>query len=300
VAPGRYRIESIVRDGERSIVFRARDLRLDMQVWLKIFRPEGFGSAEEVARFTWQTRAESQVKSEHVNGILDVGIWAPGSPYIASEFLEGSDLATWLGHRGTLPESQAADFVIQACDALAEAHSLGIVHRDIKPANLFAVERLGIGASIRVLGWDISQTSGPFSTTPETAPSGTTEAPTFVGTPLYMPPEQWQGAPDLDERADIWAIGVTLCELVTGQVPFKGGSAIQIYSAIMAGQPRRLRERFPQLPPGLEAVILKCLQTERETRYQSVAELALTLTEFGSEQCKRLVDRICSMPQRSS
>jgi serine/threonine-protein kinase len=121
----------------------------------------------------------------------------------------------------------------------------------------------------------------------------------IVGTPLYMPPEQWHGVPDLDGRADIWAIGVTLCELLTGHVPFKGGSGMQIYSAIMAGPPQ-LRERFPQLPEGLEAVILNCLQTEREKRCQTVAELALMLAEFGSDQCKRLVDRIGSMPQRNS
>jgi serine/threonine protein kinase len=266
-----------------------------MQVLLEIFRPEGFGSAEEVARFTRETRAKGQLESEHVRRISDVGIWSPGSPYIAREFLEGRDLATWLQYRGALPQSQAVDFVIQACDALAEGHSLGVVHRDIKTANLFAIERPGIGASIRVLGWGISQTSGRFSTTPEPATLGTTEAGTIVGTPLYMPPEQWRGVLDLDGRADIWAIGVTLYELVTGRAQFKGGSLIQIYSAIMAGQPQ-LRERFPQLQ-GLEAVILKCLQTEREKRYQTVAELALRLVEFGSKQCKQLVDRICSMPQ---
>ncbi len=133
--PDRYRIEGIFSDRGRSIVFRARDLQLDVQVLLEIFGPEGFGSAEEVARFTWETRAKGQLKSEHVLRISDVGIWSPGSPYIAREFLEGGDLAAWLHHRGALPQSQAVDFVIQACDALAEGHSLGIVHRDIKPAN---------------------------------------------------------------------------------------------------------------------------------------------------------------------
>jgi serine/threonine protein kinase len=145
VPPDRYRIEGIVSDRGRSLVFRARDLPLDRQVLLEIFGPEGFGSAEEVARFTWETLTKGQLKSEHVRRISDVGIWSPGSPYIAREFFEGRDLATWLQDRGALPQSQAVDFVMQACDALAEAHSLGIVHRDIKPANLFAVGRPGFG-----------------------------------------------------------------------------------------------------------------------------------------------------------
>jgi serine/threonine-protein kinase len=235
-----------------STVFLARDLRLDRQVLLEIFHPEGFGSAEEVARFTWRTRAD-ELKSEHVRRILDAGIWDSGSPYVTSEFLEGRDLAEWLQRRGALPESQAVDFVIQACDALAEAHLLGIVRRDIKPSNLFAVERPSVEASIKVLGWDLWLKLESEATKQKSADNkpegGMVEARVFGGTPLYMPPEQWQGTPDLDARADIWALGVTLCELVTGHVPFEGASLMQLYSVITAGHGQRHRS---VLPPTIE------------------------------------------------
>jgi len=304
VPNGRYRIDGTASVRDVSTVFLARDLRLDRKVLLEIFHPEGFGSAEEVARFTRRTRADGQLESEHVRRILDVGIWESGSPYVASEFLEGRDLAEWLRHRGAIPESQAVDFVIQACDALAEAHSLGIVHRDIKPSNIFALERPGVETSIKILGWDASWKLESEATKQKSADSqpegGTVEARALVGTPLYMPPEQCEGAPDLDVRADIWALGVTLCELVTGHVPFEGRTLPQLYSAMTACQPLRLRERFPPLSAGLEAVILKCLQRERANRFPNVAELAVALLEFGSERSKPLVDRICSITKQDT
>ncbi len=118
----------------------------------------------------------------------------------------------------------------------------------------------------------------------------------MVGTLLYMSPEQWRG--HADERSDIWSLGVTLCELVTGEAPFKARSTLQLHSEVVSGAPLPLRERFPSLPLGIELVIGKCLKTDSTMRYQNVAELAVALREFGSGRAKPLVDRICRLSPR--
>jgi serine/threonine-protein kinase len=171
------------------------------------------------------------------------------------EYLEGCDLAAWLHTYGRLEVAVAVAFILQACDAIAEAHDLGIIHRDIKPANLFAVQRLGVVATIKVLDFGVSKAAGLVPSTAaatEGAVGGAiiTQERVPIGSPCYMSPEQMESARDVDARTDIWALGVTLCELVTGRLPFEGQSLVQVYSRIKSGGRLRLRDSSPHLPRG--------------------------------------------------
>jgi serine/threonine-protein kinase len=287
VVADKYRIGKQIGSGAMGTVFAAHHLLLDQKVAIKFLVPEALGHSDAVARFVREARAAVAIKSEHVVRVLDVALLEGGAPYIVMEYLEGCDLAAWLHVYGRMEVAVAVQFVLQACDAIADAHDLGIIHRDIKPANLFAVQRLGVVETIKVLDFGVSKAAGLFASATsatEGGPGGAviTQERVPIGSPCYMSPEQMESARDVDCRTDIWALGVTLCELVTGHLPFEGQSLVQVYSRIKSGARLRLRDGSPHMPRALEAVILKCLETDREDRYRNVGELAMALAAFGS------------------
>jgi serine/threonine-protein kinase len=293
VVEGRYRIGRLLGSGAMGTVFAAHHILLDQKVAIKFLVPESLGHSDSVARFLREARATATIKSEHVVRVLDVALRDGGVPYIVMEYLEGRDLAAWLRIHGAPEAHVAVDFVLQACDAIAEAHELGIIHRDLKPANMFAVQRDGVVETIKVLDFGISKAPGLVSST---APPGewrpgavVTEERTPIGSPCYMSPEQMESARDVDHRTDIWALGVTLCELVTGHLPFEGQSLVQIYALIKSGLRLRWRE---DAPSGLEAVIRKCLEPERDRRYGSVRDLQAALAPFGLPPTAATAERI--------
>jgi serine/threonine-protein kinase len=181
---------------------------------------------------------------------------------------------------------QAAEFVLQACEAVAEAHSLGIVHRDLKPANLFCIRRPDGMLSVKVLDFGISK----VTTLGSASDAAMTQAAALMGSPLYMSPEQMQSSRDVDTRTDIWALGVVIYELVSGKVPFSGETIPEICIKI-ATTPAPLDALGPSVPPGLGSVIGKCLEKNREERYRSVAELAVALAEFAPARARTSVER---------
>src|SRR5450432_1125506 len=140
-----------------GVVVSAHHLQLDERVAIKFMLREALGNAEAVARFAREARAAVKIKSEHVARVSDVGVLESGAPYMVMEYLDGSDLSAWLKQQGRLPAEQAVDFVLQASEAIAEAHALGIVHRDLKPANLFVIRRPDGALSVKVLDfWKIA------------------------------------------------------------------------------------------------------------------------------------------------
>ena len=291
IVAGKYRIDRLLGAGAMGTVYTAHHILLREKVAIKFLRPEAIGHAESVSRFVREARAVVQIQSEHVVRVRDVDI-EDGRPYIVMDHLEGCDLAALLREKGRLPVDQAVDFIVQTCDAIAKAHELGIIHRDLKPANIFVVRRAGGELSIKVLDFGISKTTGLVSDTlaPEDDPLSAivTEEKVIIGSPFYMSPEQMESARDVDERTDIWALGVTLCQLITGRLPFDGTNLMQVFSQATSDRPLRLRESSPHLSPGHEAVILKCLQRERENRYGSVRELIAALAELGSSRAASL------------
>jgi serine/threonine-protein kinase len=288
VLVGKYRVERVLGAGGMGVVVAAHHLTLDEKVAIKFLLPEMVEDAVSASRFLREARAAVKIKSEHVARVFDVGTLESGAPYMVMEFLEGGDLAGWLRERGPLPIEQTIEFVLQACVAVAEAHRLGIVHRDLKPANLFCIRRPDGQLAIKVLDFGISKMTGV-----EGAVSGADTGPaTLMGSPFYMSPEQMRSATDVDAGTDIWALGVLLHELLSGKVPFHGQTIAEVATKIAVEAPQPLRALRAEVPAGIEAAVLRCLEKNRKKRFPSVGALATALLPFGPRHSAVYVERI--------
>jgi eukaryotic-like serine/threonine-protein kinase len=289
ILAGKYRVDRVLGVGGMGVVVAAHHLHLDERVAIKFLLPESLGNQDAVVRFAREARAAVKIKSEHVARVTDVGTLETGAPYMVMEYLEGQDLAGWLFSKGPLPLEQAVDFLLQACEAIAEAHSIGIVHRDLKPANLFVAELPGGVHSIKVLDFGISKLTGMSASG---AQASATKTSALMGSPLYMSPEQMQSSKDVDARADLWALGVILHELLAGVSPFVADSMPELILKIVSTPPDSLRSRRPDVPVSLETALLRCLEKDRARRYQTVGELSHALAPFGSRRSRHSVERI--------
>jgi serine/threonine-protein kinase len=294
VLAGKYRVEKVLGVGGMGVVVAAHHIALDEKVAIKFLLPETLRNAEAVARFMREARAAVKIKSEHVAHVSDVGQLENGAPYMVMEYLQGGDLADWLRQRGPLAIEQAVDFVLQACVAVAEAHALGIVHRDLKPANLFCLLGADGQLAIKVLDFGISKLTNEAAMGDVSSMTKTTAV---MGSPFYMSPEQLNSAKMVDSRADIWALGVVLYELIAGRPPFDAPSVMELAIRIANDPPRPLGEYRPDAPPELDATIRKCLEKDRNNRFRNVAELALALLPFGPRRSKARVERISGIIQ---
>jgi serine/threonine protein kinase len=278
----KYRVESLVGRGGMGVVVCARHIQLGQTVAIKLLTlpPDEERRDEAIARFLHEAQAAARLRNDHVVRIYDVGQLESGLPFMVMELLSGSDLGSMLDERGPLPEAEAVDYVLQACAGVAEAHQLGIVHRDLKPSNLFVTRRSDGLPLLKVLDFGISkQLSDPSSG--EAAPTFTNTR-TLMGSPNYMSPEQIRDARRVDARADIWALGIILQELMTDAPVFHGESFPGVCAAIVADQPMPVRTMRPDVSERLEAIINRCLQKDVQRRYQSIAELAADLSPLGS------------------
>ncbi len=274
---GKYRIERVLGIGGMGVVVAAHHVELEEKVAIKVLLPELMALEEAVTRFAREARAAVKIKSEHVARVFDVGTLESGAPYIVMELLAGIDLSEWLARTGRLQVETAVDFVLQACVGVAEAHAIGIVHRDIKPANLFCTKKSDGTFTIKVLDFGISKGTG----VPALGASVTQPAQ-VMGSPTYMSPEQIHAPLEVDVQADVWAMGITLYELLAGAAPFGGASVAEVAYRIASERPAPLREFRSDVPEALEAVILRSLEKDKMNRHANVAELAATLSEFGS------------------
>lgn len=286
VLAGKYRVDRILGHGGMGVVVAAHHIRLDERVALKFLLPQALSNAEAVARFDREARAAVKIKSEHVARVTDVGRLDNGAPFMVMEYLEGSDLAGWLHDRGPMSAEQASEFVLQACEAIAEAHALGIVHRDLKPANLFCIRRADGLLSIKVLDFGISKL------TVSGGERDMTRTSAVLGSPLYMSPEQVLTSKGVDARADLWSIGVILYELVTGRLPFEAEAVTELVVKIATAPPTHILQVRQDLPAGFDRVVMHCLEKERERRFQNVAELANALRSFAPARAQGSADRI--------
>jgi serine/threonine-protein kinase len=281
----KYRIERLLGSGGMGFVVAARHVQLDDQVAIKFLSSEMLSNELAVSRFDREARAAARIKNEHVVRVFDVGRLPNGAPYLVMEYLTGGDLGEWLRENGPAPVERAAEFVIQACAALADAHRIGIVHRDIKPSNLFCVEKPGQNPLIKLLDFGISKVSTPID-------GSITDTSMAVGSPSYMSPEQMRSASQVDHRTDIWSLGVVLYELLTNRLPFPGATYPEICLKVVNEPPPRPSTYRADLPPPLEAIILKCLEKEREQRYSNVSELARALVEFAPVRARHTFEAL--------
>ena len=289
ILAGKFRIDRILGQGGMGVVVAAHHIQLDEQVAIKFLLPEALESKEAVARFEREARAAVKIKSEHIARVSDVGTLDNGAPYMVMEYLQGRDLSAVLEEGGPLPDEAAADYVLQACEALAEAHAIGIVHRDLKPPNLFLINRADGSPCVKVLDFGISKVTGPKGSS---GAQGMTSTGLVMGSPLYMSPEQLASAKDVDMRTDIWALGVIMYELLTGQLPFSGESIGQLCTSILTAAPPPLETHRPGLPKGIEEVIFACLEKDRAKRTPSIADFAMGLVPFAPKSARLSAERI--------
>ncbi|HEY3359403.1 MAG TPA: serine/threonine-protein kinase, partial [Polyangia bacterium] len=285
---GKYEVESILGVGGMGAVVAARHHGLGHSVAIKFLLPDALANAEGLARFLREARALVRLRSEHVVRVMDVDTLPGGAPYVVMERLHGQDLAQALAARGPLPPAEAVGYVLQACAAVAEAHALGIVHRDLKPANLFVTAGPDGAPLIKVLDFGISKVvdlgAGDGA--------GLTASSALMGTPAFMSPEQIRSARDVDGRTDIWAFGAVLYQLLGGAPPFAGDNLVAVCAAILAAEAPALGRVRPEVPPGLERVVSRCLEKDPARRYPTVAHLARALLPFAPPGCAALVARI--------
>ena len=284
---GKYRVDRVLGAGGMGMVVAATHLQLEERVAIKFLLPEALQNPEAVARFGREARAAVKIRGEHVARVTDVGSFENGAPYMVMEHLDGRDLSALLKERGTFQPWDAVDAVLQACEALAEAHALGIVHRDLKPANLFMTRRPDGTASVKVLDFGISKVTNASA-----SDNAMTKTSAIMGSPLYMSPEQMTASRDVDARTDVWAIGVVLYELLTGRAPFRAETLPEICGLILTAAPPPIRDLSPSTPDPLQMAVRRCLEKDRSRRFQSVSELAQALAPFGSRATSRSVERI--------
>jgi tRNA A-37 threonylcarbamoyl transferase component Bud32 len=269
---GKYQIVRLLGEGGMAFVYEASHKRLQQRVAIKVLTPEFAHEPELVSRFEREARAVARLRTKHVARVMDVDTTPEGIPYIVMEFLEGRDLDGELQARTRLPLGEAVDYLLQACAGMLEAHGMGIVHRDLKPANLFlANEREGNDRVVKVLDFGISKMVGEATRL--------TGAGAVMGTVMYMSPEQVRAQPNVDTRADIWALGVILYELIAGRTPWEGHSH-QIAAAIVARDPPDVRT-FVAVPDGVAAALTKMLQRDPARRFAGVRELLVALAPFA-------------------
>ena len=280
VVLGKYRVESVIGEGGMGAVMKGYHIDLEEPVAIKVLLPEMLGRQDIVQRFLREAKAAVKLKGEHVARVIDVGRLDAdvdgnfeGVPYIVMEYLEGSDLNRIVKAHGPQDPAMAADLMLQACQAIAEAHAIGIIHRDIKASNFFIIQHDDDPPHLKVLDFGIA-----------TTPKGTselTDGGQIIGTPSYMAPEQMRSSRLADARSDVWSMGVVLYELLEGKRPFRAEQYSDLCLKVGGEPPEPMVNR--EAPAGLRAVVMKCLEKPVERRYQSVAELAFDLMPFASD-----------------
>jgi eukaryotic-like serine/threonine-protein kinase len=293
---GKFRVEKIIGEGGMGLVVAATHLGLDERVALKLLHPNARRNPEAIARFFQEAKAAAKLKSEHVAHVLDVSQRQDGCPYIVMEFLRGSDLRYVLGVDGPLAVETAVDYVIQACEGLAEAHARGIVHRDIKPENLFLTERSQGWRIVKILDFGISKAM--LATSSLTDANIRTGA--IMGSPSYMSPEQLRETATVDHRTDIWALGAVMFELLTGVPPFDSNKPLTSLILDILQEPAPLAHAIrSHVPPELSAIVARCLAKDREDRFATAADLAIALLPFAPRRARVAAERAVAITRET-
>ena len=292
VIGGLCRIDERLAISEMSVLYRAFHLQLERMVVVKVLQDAGVENPEAVARFRREARLMSLVTSEHVAKVLDVGSH-DGCPFIVMERLEGADLAYLLRQvGGRLSLKQASDLVLQICEALAVAHSHGIVHRDLKPANVFVSVRAGGDLRVTIIDFGIAKAFFESTDTEDQL----TKVNGLLGSPRYMAPEQVEPRLEIDERADIWALGILFQEMLTGERVFKAADGIvPLLIAIVESAPVPLRTYLPDAPDAIVATIAGALEKDPTRRLPNALTFAARVAPFASPDALQRVANIAAI-----
>ena len=267
---GHYEVQSLIGSGGMGQVYRAHDLKLDRDVAVKVLCALFLPDRDRLRRFEQEARAAAALNHPNIVAVFQMGTYE-GAPYLVSELLEGLTLREHV-QRGPLTIRKAVDYAIQIAHGLAAAHGKGIVHRDLKPENLFVTK----DGRVKILDFGLAKLTRPKIEATRRMAKHITDSGTVVGTVGYMPPEQVRGE-TADHRADIFAFGAILYEMVSGKRAFQGPTAVETMEAILNEEPLTLSRLVPAIPPQLERVVNRCLEKNPEQRFHSASDLGFAL-----------------------
>ena len=255
---GRYQIIEELGKGGMGKVYKANDTKINEKIALKLIKPEISSDKKTIERFSNELKFARKIRHNNVCQMFDLNE-EEGSHYITMEYVRGEDLKRLIRKMGQLSVGQVIPIAKQVCEGLAEAHRLGVIHRDLKPQNIMVDEE----GNARIMDFGIARSI---------TGKGITGAGVMIGTPEYMSPEQGE-VKEVDQRSDIYSLGVILYEMVTGRVPFEGETPVGIAMKHKSEMPKHPKELNAQIPDDLNLVILKCLEKDKEKRYQSAGEV---------------------------
>ncbi|MCK4645320.1 MAG: protein kinase [Candidatus Aminicenantes bacterium] len=255
---GRYEFMEELGTGGMGVVYKVFDKKIKEEVALKILKSEIASDEKTIERFSNELKLARKIRHENVCQMYDINE-EEGTHYITMEYVPGEDLKGFIRRVGQLPVGKSISIAKQVCEGLSEAHRLGVVHRDLKPQNIM-IDKEG---NARIMDFGIARS---------VKGKGITGAGMMIGTPEYMSPEQVEGK-DVDQRSDIYSLGVNLYEMVTGRVPFEGDTPFTIGMKHKSETPKDPKELNAQIPEDLNRVILRCMEKDKENRYQSAGEL---------------------------
>jgi serine/threonine-protein kinase len=285
VIGGKYRIERPLGAGAWAQVFLAEHVDLHSKVAIKILTNWESCGEKQLGRFLREARSAARLKTIHVCRVLDVGRTEEGAPFTVLEHLDGTDFQHVVEERGRVDPATAVEYVLQACEGLAEAHASGIVHRDLKPANMFLTAAPDGSPLVKILDFGISK-----EMTGQKIDIHLTRSTDLLGTPFYMSPEQLRDAAEVDARTDIWSMGVILWRMLSGVMPFEGGSFAELCVSIMTGPPPS--RGLEHIPSGLVDTLYRCLEKDPARRFENVRQLAGALSHWLSGEESSRVSRI--------
>ena len=276
---GRYKVRKEIARGGMSVIVAARDVRLGRLVALKVLLPRYRGVERVVDCFVAEAQMLARINNRHVITVLDQGTIAhstrePGIPFLALELLHGQNLRNYAVGHWPLELARVARFGVQACEGIAALHAEGITHQDVKPDNLFVSSEPDGSECIKVLDLGIALRPG---VPPDRSAQG-------AGSPGYMSPEQMNAPASTDGRSDIWSLGAVLYELFAGRAPFDAKDARDFCKRVIGDETPRLGDVRPDLPMGIVSAVERCLESDRERRFQDVAELARCLAPYAESE----------------
>ncbi|MGH7297887.1 MAG: serine/threonine-protein kinase, partial [Polyangiaceae bacterium] len=292
VLDGKYRVEQLLGEGGMGAVAKATHLLRRAPVALKFMSPAVLALQGAVERFVNEGVAASQIDSDHVVKVFDVGRLPTGAPYLVMEFLDGQDLGQLLAQAGgRLDTTRAVHFALQILRALQTAHASGIIHRDMKPSNCFVIHKDGEPDFVKLVDFGISKVRSDDASGQSANLTRTNSA---LGTPLYMSPEQARSPRDVDHRADLYSVGAILYELLTGRTPYtsESGEYTEILFKIFTTDPEPLRNLRPDVPEGLAQVIHQALVRDPNVRFSSASEMAEALAPYADERSATVIMRL--------